>query len=413
MLTKKGTKALASILVAPGTGVADIRYDRNADILTIFASAPARDFGVLVKTYHLSIDQGYYKARYEKDDDTVIRFSRMFGGNKDVHGDIVGEDTVEKPSDDLTVFHNVIEACDRIGEYPCLIEIFCPAPTVHPAGTLPDFAWEDNDIQVASPADRKTVQEFVTELQKVLPEGVFLLYASLKEGRACIEWCTKETLNFVPPSPMWEKEHAGDIYRQNADGTSTLEVFRLGDRNVRDCKDGPLSVLFENWNPDVPEHCLYRLLTKYYGVALVSVESEQLYWEDLGALGWGEHETDLPFYTPWVLEEDAETPWPLHQRVCMYTRNHRRVYTRTDLDDDRGREGCCEVYTDWYGFLAGPYPDITFTDTDRNRERFIDALESAEDIANVNPDTFKETFLAALRERMGDAVIAEPADGGE
>lgn len=418
MLTKKDTKALRAILDAPGTGVTDIEYDREADILTVIASSPARDFGVLNKSYHLFIDQGYFKARYDTNGDLLSHyaFSRMFRDNADVHPDIAGEDTAEKPSDDLGLFYIVIDACDKVGAYPCFIDVICPTPSVHEAGSLPDFTWEDNDLQVDNPSDAKVVREFVSDLQQVFPQNLFLLAVWLRDGLAGIQWCTKETLDFEPPTPHWRKEESAVLYEEDETRkTRTLTSFHLGDRNVREHREGVLADFFKQWDPERPEDCLYRLLTEFYGIRPKKIGSEQEYWEDMSIFLADDKDDkddeDLPFPdTPWALAEDTETPWPLHQRVCLYERCGRRVYTRTDLDDDRGREGICEVYTGWYGFLAGPIPDIAFKDTADNRALFLKALESARTISACCPETEEKTFLETLRERMGDAVIVDFVD---
>lgn len=124
MLNRNTIRPLRETLSAPGGPAASLRYDRGSDTLHIKARRPCG--GVEEKSFHLFIDQGYFRAHYETKAGPVS-FARMFPGNP-VHPDIAEMAFTEgEYPDELDA---ILKACDKAGEYPAHVCITYPSDTV-------------------------------------------------------------------------------------------------------------------------------------------------------------------------------------------------------------------------------------------------------------------------------------------
>lgn len=176
------------------------------------------------------------------------------------------------------------------------------------------------------------------------------------------------------------------VGEEEACGLSSLELPEV-DSCFQMEGDGKMFFhIYGNTNPETGE--------KHY------TDFDDFTTPDLRAIyeGLSEQDTprqDLPFDFGWKLAEDESVPFPVGQRICLYTCGDRRVYTRTDEDDIRERKGICEVYTTLYDFVRGPEPDLEFDDTQENRELFLRMLNHASDMSHD-----LSTFVKTLREGM-------------
>lgn len=117
MLTQENFPDFQKAVKEKCPSIINLEYSENSDILTIHV--PIDTSGLLTKTFYLLVDYGYFEARYEYFD-KVVKYSRMFKGNKEPWPDVVKDDNPSIPyPDDL---EEVLLVCDEFGEWPCWVE---------------------------------------------------------------------------------------------------------------------------------------------------------------------------------------------------------------------------------------------------------------------------------------------------
>ena len=278
---------------------------------------------------------------------------------------------------------------------------------------MQEFEYEDGKYAVLtanSESDMDEARALVAELKSRLGPNAVILGASvsIKDRYASLTLCDQETKAFVPDSDLVIKDHSSRRYDHNAfTGMITLTTFDFGDKNVREHRKGVLTDFFPNEDTS-PEAVFFHFLREK-GYDLERLDYGVYFWTDLRDFGAEENEdTDsMPGEEKepplrWSLREDFTSPWPINQRITVYGEGGRQVYTRTDQDDTRGREGVCEVYTDFREFMEGPAPDLEFEDTEENRILLLKALDTAESLLRTRrvTDTPETVILETLRKMM-------------
>lgn len=278
---------------------------------------------------------------------------------------------------------------------------------------MQEFEYEDGQYAVLtanSEGDMDEARTLVAELKSRLgPDAVILgASVSIKDRYASLTLCDQETKAFVPDSDIVIKDHSSRRYDHDAStGMITLTTFDSGDKNVREHREGVLADFFPKDAAD-PAAVLFHLLREK-GYDLERIDYSVVYWTDLRDLGAEENEdTDsMPGEEEepplrWSLREDFTSPWPINQRITVYGEGGRQVYTRTDQDDTREREGVCEVYTDFREFMEGPAPDLEFEDTEENRALLMKALNTIESLLRTRrvTDTPETVITETLRRMM-------------
>ena len=276
---------------------------------------------------------------------------------------------------------------------------------------MQEFEYEDGQYAVLtanSESDMDEARALVAELKNRLgPDAVILgASVSIKDRYASLTLCDQETKAFVPDSDLVIKDHSSRRYDHDAStGMITLTTFDSGDKNVREHREGVLADFFPHEDTS-PEAVFFRLLLEK-GYSLDRLDYAVVYWTDLRDLGAEEEDGDTPgegeeVPLRWSLRKDYTAPWPLNQRITVYGEGNKRVYTRTDRDDARGKEGVCEVYTDFGEFWEGPSPDLEFRDTEENRALLMKALNTAESLLRTRrvTDTPETVIIETLRKMM-------------
>lgn len=278
---------------------------------------------------------------------------------------------------------------------------------------MQEFEYEDGQYAVLtanSESDMDEARALVAELKSRLGPDTVILGASvsIKDRYASLTFCSQETKAFNPDSDLIVKDHSSGRYEHDTPtGMITLTTFDSGDKNVREHRKGILADFFPNEDTS-PEAVFFHLLREK-GYDLERLDYGVYFWTDLRDLGAEENEdTDsMPGEEEepplrWSLREDFTSPWPINQRITVYGEGGRQVYTRTDQDDTRGKEGVCEVYTDFREFMEGPAPDLEFEDTEENRILLLKALDTAESLLRRRrvTDAPETVILETLRKMM-------------
>lgn len=286
---------------------------------------------------------------------------------------------------------------------------------------LKDFEYEDDGkravLAAGSDEALDKARALVSELKMCLGTAVVILGVKAEGGTATLTWCTRETFETTHDEKGWVLEFSTRVYEQDRTaGTRTLTTYIDGDKNVREHGKGTLEDFFGEDSCNWPGKTLFVLLRRK-GYDPDKVEIIQYYWENLALkYNYEENESqfssadkDLPFNDGWKLSEDEDIEW-IGQRICLYTRGDKRVYTRTDKDELRGKKNVCEVFTTFGEFLKGPCGDLDFDDTPENRELFIKALNHATDMSEIHPESREQTFIEVLREKMPKTTLSEEED---
>ena len=276
---------------------------------------------------------------------------------------------------------------------------------------LHDFSFENNKIILnKSRTDEiiSNIDSFIEGLRMRLGEETVVLAISLEGECVSLSYCSRQAATFVPDNNFFVIDTASLGYIEDpSEGTVLVESYRSGDRNVRHYGKGTLNDFFRK-DTGSTESIFFRLLSEY-GRNPKQVFIEQQFWQNLRDLGV-EDEPERPVPPKvWALTEDFVAPFPLNQRICLYSGVERTVYTRTDTDDARDREGICEVYASFEGFVGGPCPDIEFHDTPENRALLLGALNEASFVSETKriTDNTYPVFVKTLCDGMAGIILED------
>ena len=181
-------------------------------------------------------------------------------------------------------------------------------------------------------------------------------------------------------------------------GMKGLIAYYDGDKTPREYSEGTLDDWFgdEPGENASPEHIYYHLM-KSKGILADTINS--------ACCAPGPYDDDPDFIPDdWSVVEESQTPEPLNQRIRhIYGKlEGHSLFTRTDLDDIRGKKDVCEVYDSLGAFACGE-SDIEFPDTKENIDCFLDILPEVSEehfCRNIDGDvSFREVLIDVLKRK--------------